>query len=200
MESPTSSNSTAFPWVTCTISLAASAALWFPVLSSAFIYDRSLIITGEVWRCWTGHIVHFSANHFWWDMVIFVPVGCWLERIRPKRIRWFYVICPLAISTALLVVEPALERYAGISGVATGALVLLAGLQLRRRPAEPAWFWLTVLGLVAAKIGFELMGNDSLLVDLPGSVRVAPLAHIGGLLCGLIFQHPRVTPPLRPKP
>ena len=178
----------AFPWITCTIFLTAGLALGLPVLDQALIYDRSLILTGEIWRCWTGHIVHFGANHFWWDMVTFVPVGCWLERLWSRRTRWFYLICPLAISVALLVFEPVLERYAGVSGVATGALVLLAGLQLRRNSSEPTWFWLAVLGLVAAKIVFELIGGAPFLIEMPLSVRVVPLAHIGGLICGLAFQ------------
>ena len=121
-------------------------------------------------------------------MVIFVPVGCWLERLWSRRTRWFYLICPLAISVALLVFEPVLERYAGVSGVATGALVLLAGLQLRRNSSEPTWFWLAVLGLVAAKIVFELIGGAPFLIEMPLSVRVVPLAHFGGLICGLAFQ------------
>ena len=183
-----SAGAPAFPWFTCAIVLMSGLALWLSSVSEWFIYDRSLILTGQVWRCWTGHSVHFGANHFLWDMTVFLPAGCWLERLWPRRTRWFYLVCPLLISAAILALEPALDLYAGISGVATGALVLLAGLQLRRRPSEPAWIWMAVLGLVAAKIAFELVGRTPFLIELPLSVRVVPLAHISGLACGLVFQ------------
>lgn len=177
----------AIPWATVVIFVAASLALWLPRLSEGLIYERSLILSGQIWRVWTGHTVHFGLNHFFWDMTVFLPTGIWLERLWPRQTRRFYFLCPLVISIALVVMDPSLDRYAGISGVAAGALALLAGLQLRRKSSEPAWFWLAILGLLAAKIGAELIGGTSFLIGMPESVRVVPLAHIGGLVCGLGF-------------
>lgn len=193
-EHPISPAAPALPWATCTILLLAGLTLWWPALDRALIYDRSLILTGQIWRCWSGHAVHFGANHFFWDMVIFVPAGIWLERLWPRRARWFYAGSPIAISAALLVMDPELERYAGISGVAAGVLVLLAGLQLRRKSSEPTWFWFAVLALVAAKVGYEIIGQAPLMIDLPSSVRVVPLAHIGGIVCGILFQLKSANP------
>jgi len=166
---------------------AALLALLSPAVSNWLIYDRLLLFRGQVWRAWTGHIVHFGSSHLLWDVVVFLPAGCWLEYRWPSMARWFYLVCPLGISGALLLLEPTLQRYAGLSGLATGTLVLLAALQLQRTKEEPAWFWICVLALVGAKIGTELFTGAPLMVTDFVGIRSVPLAHIGGAGCGLIF-------------
>ena len=88
----------------------------------------------------------------------------------------------------LLGAEPALERYAGLSGVATGVLVLLALVQWRRDRTAPGWFWPSVLALVAVKIALEARGPAPLFARFDPDVRVVPLAHLGGVACaGLAY-------------
>jgi rhomboid family GlyGly-CTERM serine protease len=175
------------PTATLVIGLAAVMVFLFPATSAPLIYERSLILHGEIWRVWTGHLVHFSKSHLFWDLAVYVVAGCWLERLRPRAARWFYVVCPPLIAAALLVCDPSLERYAGLSGVATGLLVFLACLQLGESRTEPRWFWLAVLALVALKIGLEAVTHTHLLVGNLAGVRVVPLAHVSGAVCGFAF-------------
>jgi membrane associated rhomboid family serine protease len=121
-----------------------------------------------------------------WDHAVFLPAGAWLERTTPGLTRWFYALTPLTISALLLLGEPALSYYAGLSGLATGVLVLLALVQLRRDSAGPPWFWPGVLLLVAAKVVMELRAQAPLVVRFDSGVRTVPLAHIGGIACALI--------------
>ena len=176
-----------FPWATLVIASLAGLALAFHSVSAWFIYDRALIFRGELWRAWSGHVTHFGASHFIWNLAVFVPAGCWLERLWPTLTRWFYAVCPLIISAALLVLDPSLDRYAGLSGMATGMLVLLAALQLGRRREEPVWFWLSVLALVTAKIGIELFTGAPIFVSGFVDVRTVPLAHIFGVVVAVLF-------------
>ncbi len=176
-----------WPWGTGFLVVLAVAAFLSKAVDDGFIYDRSLISRGEFWRGWTGHVVHFGSSHILWNLAVFLPVGIWLERLRPGLTRWFYFVCPLVISIALWWLDPSLDRYAGLSGLATGMLVFLAGLQLERRPQEPAWFWWSVLILVGAKIGIELFSGKPLLVSGFADIRTVPLAHIFGAACGLVF-------------
>jgi len=180
-------NRPAFPWITLVIALAALAALLSAQVSAWLIYDRTLIFKGEVWRLWTGHVVHFGLSHFTWNLAVFLPAGVWLERLWPAVTRWFYALSPLIISAALLTLDPTLTRYAGLSGVATGMLVLLACLQLGRRQVEPAWFWVSVLTLVGIKIGVELFTGAPVFVSGFGDIRTVPLAHIFGIIAALVF-------------
>jgi len=176
----------AIPWATIEITLAALVIYWSHSLD-AFIYDRAQILHGQLWRVWTGHAVHFGGSHLFWNLAVFVPAGCWLERIRPGVARLFYAVSPVLITGVLLVFDPTLLRYAGLSGVATGLLVLLACGQLQRGRGEPRWFWLAVLGLVAGKIGMELFTGKPLLVTDFAGIRDVPLAHLGGAGAALLL-------------
>jgi rhomboid family GlyGly-CTERM serine protease len=150
----------------------------------AFEYDRTDIGGGEFWRLWTGHVTHFGWSHLAWNLAVFVPAGIWLERKRPIAARWFLAIAPVAISGALWMTDAALERYAGLSGVATGLLVFLALLE-RGEPKGGARFWNLALILVAAKIALELATQNSLFVHFGHpEIRSVPAAHVAGAAIG----------------
>jgi rhomboid family GlyGly-CTERM serine protease len=174
------------PWATALLSLAAIAAHCWPALTEQLIYDRSLLLRGQLWRGWSGHVVHNGASHVLWNLAVFLPAGGWLEMLHPRIARWFYALCPLAISALLFVGDPSLLRYAGLSGLATGVLALLAGLQLRHNRREPAWFWLGVLALIAVKMALEFGRTDPLFVQGAPGIRNVPLAHLGGVLCAAL--------------
>jgi rhomboid family GlyGly-CTERM serine protease len=175
----------AFPWVTGQITLAA-IVIFYSQTADAFIYDRVQILHGQLWRIWTGHVVHFGFSHMFWNLAVFLPAGCWLESIRPNVARCFYALGPLLITSVLLAFDPTLLRYAGLSGVATGLLVLLACSQLQLGRSEPRWFWIGVLALVGLKIGLELFTGKPLLVSDFKNIRDVPLAHLGGAGCAVL--------------
>ncbi len=168
------------------IAAAAGAAFVWPRLAGVLIYQRADILAGQAWRIWTGHLVHYTASHLIWDLAVFLAAGLWLERIAPRLTRWFYLLAPPAISAALLWGEPALERYAGLSGLAAGLLVLLALVQLQPGTNEPRWFWISVLALVALKVVVETSTGNPLLARFDTDVKVVPLAHLAGIACALV--------------
>jgi len=174
-----------WPWVTVVIAVAALLTFAYPKMSDVFIYERSSIFSGQVWRTWTGHIVHFGPNHLAWDLAVFLPAGCWLESLRPRCARWLYLLAPVIISAVLLLFDPTLERYAGLSGLAMGTLVLLALVQITNKNESP-WLWSGVLLLAAGKIVLELRQGAPLFVSDFANIRNVPLAHIGGVGCGLL--------------
>jgi rhomboid family GlyGly-CTERM serine protease len=161
-------------------------AFAWPALARLLIYQRADLLAGQVWRLWTGHLVHYNPGHLFWDLAVFLPAGVWLERIVPRLARGFYLLAPPAISLALFLGEPALSRYAGLSGIATGLLVLLALVQWRRDARAPVWFWPAVLLLVAVKILMEALSSEPLLARFEPGVRVVTLAHVGGVVCAVI--------------
>lgn len=172
-------------WITLALAAVAVAAHASPALEEALVYVRSRLPEGEVWRLWTGHLTHVNGSHLLWNLAVFLPAGIWLEGLRPSAARWFYAGSALFISASLYFGESGLETYWGLSGVATGQLVLLSLLQLQRKEEQP-WFWYAVLGLVGAKIVAELTLTKSVLVDFDRGVRNVPLAHIAGAVSGLL--------------
>ena len=113
-----------------------------------------------------------------------LPTGVWLEQRDPAAVRWTLILSPVAISLALLVFDPSLAVYAGVSGVAAGVLVALVVNGLRTQPAARRW-WLAVLVFFALKIAIETRGGHPLNPGLANQgVRSVPLAHIVGAAVG----------------
>jgi rhomboid family GlyGly-CTERM serine protease len=185
MASPSLPAHKSWPWGTVLITVAALITSAYAQLGDTLIFQRPLIFSGQIWRTWTGHIVHFGPTHLAWDLAVFLPAGAWLENLRPRCARWLYLLCPIVISLLLLAFDPTLERYAGLSGLAIGTLVLLAVVQLTNKNESP-WLWLGVLILVVAKLGIEIRQGAPLLVSDFANIRNVPLAHFGGVGCGLL--------------
>lgn len=160
---------------------AALVALW-PAGRGLLVLDRVAFADGQPWRLWTGHWVHFSASHLCWNLAALVIAGAWLERGRPGRLWRHALFAAPFIGLAVLAFEPGLGVYGGLSGLATGVVVLLA-LQQLGTPGAPRLLWTAVLALVAAKSTHDLVAADALFAryDLPG-VRTSSTAHAAGAL------------------
>lgn len=173
---------TRVPWATSLAAATALALHFAPTAAPALVYDRAAVFAGEVWRLWTGHGVHWGTAHLGWNLAVFVPAGVWAERLAPSRTRLFLALAPGAVSLGLLVFAPTLARYAGLSGLASGILALLAFTQLSARTAE-RWFWWSVLALLALKIGAELFATHPFFARFSDpAIRPVPLAHAAGVL------------------
>jgi rhomboid family GlyGly-CTERM serine protease len=167
-------------WATLSMAAAAVAVQAWPAAQDALVYDRTAVQAGEVWRLWTAHVVHFGASHLWWNLVIFVAAGLWLERVAPWRLRVLLALGPLVIGATLLAGDAALARYAGLSGLGAGVVALLALTQLRRMHGE-AMFWRAVLAALVLKIGLEIVADRPLFARFDDeTIHSVPLAHLAG--------------------
>ena len=176
------------PLVTLLLVGGALAAALGPGGSALLIYDRQAILSGEIWRLFTGHWVHFSMSHLVYDSLALGLAG-WM--IEARRVRCFGVLCLLApwiIGLALLVACPNLRYYGGLSGLATCTLVYLALDGLGDRSVWCGVCMLLLAG-VAAKIFFEARTGTMLFATIKsGTVEVATASHVAGALTALIFH------------
>lgn len=158
-----------------------------PELYSFFIYDRVAILKGEVWRLWSSHLVHFNTIHLLYNILVFGVSG-WI--IESKGYSYFGLLCILMaffIGIFLMLMEPAMSYYGGLSGLACGSIYYLALFGLRESK-----FWrrvsLLILLIVPIKIFFEIYRNESV---LPYSDKLnfmtVPLGHILGILIALFL-------------
>ena len=187
-------------WATLLFAAAALAIFALPQLSDTLLYRRAEIASGQLWRLWTGHLVHFGWQHLAGDLAVFLGAGLWLEALAPRTTRWLLLLAPAAISALLFVADPALTFYGGLSGVAVGVLVLLAFVQLHHDRTSPRWFWPAVLALVALKVGAEAVSDSPLVATFGRDIKVSTLAHLGGIACALLAwpfarSTPRTFPP-----
>ena len=159
-----------------------------PGLASQMVYDRTAILSGEVWRLLTGNWVHFSASHLLYDLLALGIAGWIIER---RGYPYFGLLCVLAalgISSALLAASPEVQFYGGLSGVATGAIIYLALHGLRE---APPWRWICVaaLVLITGKVLLESL-TGRFIIGASGSISFVPLplSHVvGGLTASFIF-------------
>ena len=158
-----------------------------PATHGALLYDRSAILRGEWWRLWTGHWVHFSASHLFWNLLVALAAGTWLESLQPGRLWRYLLVAAPMVSGMLLGWEPAMQTYGGLSGLATGGVVLLALEQISGRDAGRHWWW-GLLVLIAAKIAFEIGAPAALFSRFAdATLRPSAWAHAAGAATSVAF-------------
>jgi len=137
------------------IALAATAgALWLAGLTQALRYDRAAIAAGEVWRVFTGHLVHLGLGHLLLNAAGLALVALLVGReLRVRSWLAALLVCALATSAGLWWLAPEVAWYVGLSGVLHGLLV--TGLARAIRNGHARALHATLLGLVVLKLGWE---------------------------------------------
>jgi rhomboid family GlyGly-CTERM serine protease len=153
-------------------------------------FDRQAILDGQFWRLITGNLVHWSREHFWLDVGVFLIVGLMYERQLSWRYPWVLLGSALAVGCGVMLLAPELATYRGLSGVDSGqfAAVLCIEVMLARTERR-RWLWLAPAALIfTVKIlhectsGQMFFGTESL-----GDIGVpTPVAHAAGALAALV--------------
>jgi len=190
------------PWVTASVVAAALATWGAPAaVQKLLLYDRGAVLQGEAWRLWSGHLVHFSASHLGWNLVVVGLAGAWIECSGFPAGGWFAALAPPAVSLALLAADPSLRYCGGLSGLATAAVVFACVSELRRASGPRALWW-AALAAVGVKIAVEARSGRSLFAHYASeSVRTVPLSHLAGGCVGCAValiagaRGPAVKPP-----
>jgi len=145
---------------------------------------RQAILAGELWRLWTGHLVHFSSSQLYLDTAILLLLGTVAERELGSRFAGVLVLLGMPIlAFLLLLLAPNLLEYRGASGV----VMLLAGATgtvLWQRLPPVRGLLLFLVAALASKAIVDATGMDTTLTSLPSGVRVAWQAHVCGAVLG----------------
>jgi rhomboid family GlyGly-CTERM serine protease len=172
-----------------TLVLAGSGLLvaLLPGWSSWLIYDRGAILSGEIWRMFTCHWVHFSISHLVYDLLALSIAGWIIESRRLPHFGWLCLLTPWFVSAAVLWLEPQTKYFGGLSALATAAVVYLALFGLH--DAGP-WRWICLVALlgIAGKIIFEAFTGRMLFAttgNVPVTVSVS--SHVTGAVIALMF-------------
>ncbi|AOS46152.1 Rhomboid family protein [Lacunisphaera limnophila] len=158
-----------------------------PAWRAGLLYDRPALAAGELWRLWTGHLVHFGWPHFLVDAGLLLIVGWFAESRHPAFTRLGLWLMPAFVSGCLYAFEPAMLRYGGLSALNLGLLVYVAAQGWRRDWTD--WFWPAVLLAYVAELFFEHYrggtGGGTIRFDDPG-IRVATGAHLASAAYALL--------------
>jgi len=172
-----------WPWLTTVIIGSALFVAALPMGNAWFIFDRSAILQGEVWRMFTGHWVHFSMSHLLYDAIALGIAGFILEQKSRWRFGIFCAVAPWIISAALLVLEPELKFYAGLSGLATGAVMLVCLEGIR----DASWKWIAIGGMIAVTAKTVFVTGSGVNFGAPG-IEISQASHVVGALVAIGLQ------------
>lgn len=187
---------TTFPWAFLAVAVASTISILMPAWREALLYNRHDIETGQAWRLWSGNFVHFGWLHYVADTGLWLIIGWFVERAYPALTRLSIPFMALAVTGAVYFFDPEMIRYAGLSGMNVGYLVLLALLGWQKSWKD--WFWPAILGIHVLELILEsTWGHGAIEFDTPG-IRVATIAHVGGIAFGLalwLWINVRKRPP-----
>lgn len=152
-------------------------------------YDRTSLMSGEIWRLLTCHVTHWSASHQFWSVGAFAVLGLLGELRDRKAFVWCCIAAALACSISLLFC-PDVDTYRGMSGVDSALFTWLVVLNLRtpgrqRLSASTAALAMLMIGFIA-KITWELLNHHGLFVRGDGtSFASLPGIHAVGGAAGI---------------
>ncbi|KPA16204.1 rhombosortase [Candidatus Magnetomorum sp. HK-1] len=146
---------------------------------NALVLDKQLFLQGEYWRFLTGHFVHITFSHFFWDLLAFIILGSIIELNSKIDLFLSLILGCVFISIWFCALESKWPSYCGLSGTLNGLLVV-AVVPLWKKTKDN--MLILVLFATLAKIVFETITNKTVFVSSP----VNPIhgAHIVGFIAG----------------
>lgn len=166
-----------------TLSLVGIALLvyWMPHLGVLLVYDRQAILAGEWWRLGTAPLVHFSASHLGWNILVLGAAGWAVETFGYRNLWLVCVLAAIIPGIVYILGAPELAVYGGLSGLATGAVAYLCLVNLFSEGHNRS-LWMVILILMVLKIVAEAAMGDPVFARVDGvAFRALPLVHVAGL-------------------
>ena len=178
-----------FPFLTVLLVLTAGMLYLDPDSNRLFIYDRGKIFDGELWRLFTGHLVHLSREHFTYNVLLFSLSGGWVEYRASTQYYWLLSVTAFASSLYFLFFLPDMAYFAGLSGLISANVVFLLLLEIQRNRNNTRPFWIVALVLLVAKIVYEIVAGKALFIPQNAmAFEVVPSAHIiGAVVAAALF-------------
>ena len=179
------------PWWTITIG-AVVLLLHFtlPSLGQKMQMDRTSVCEGALWQLISGHFVHWNAEHLFADLAVFAGIGYFIEKQSSLRFITLFLLSALSISLAVLISQPEIQIYRGLSGIdmALAAYWTLDNLRqsLPKRQVSEIFIWSVALAGILSKPVIEIIiGHPIFVQDLGSNVvgcrSPTSLAQLSGL-------------------
>ena len=171
------------------LAVGAVAARWAPVAALAWQPDMVLI---EPWRAWSAAFEHLSLRHLSANLIGCAVVAAFGAAARvPAGSCWAWMLA-WPLGHVALVLQPALTRYAGASGVLHAGVAIAAWHLLRHDTGRRRLVGAAVMAGLAVKLLLEKPWSAPTQQIGGWDFPVAPVAHaagaITGLLCAMLFD------------
>ena len=153
--------------------------------TETLVYQRQSISQGEIWRLFSGHILHTNGYHLILNLSALFMLWALHGRFYSiKNYTLLFLLCSLITSVGIYYFDPTLIQYVGLSGVLHGVFVFGALMDIN---AKDKTGYLLFLG-VWLKIAHEQFYGASTDVSNLIEANIAVNAHLWGALGGLLFS------------
>jgi rhomboid family GlyGly-CTERM serine protease len=154
------------------------------VAAAAALVDGSLLELqrgGSAWRIVTCHFTHFSYEQLAWDALTFFTLGWACERRNRSSFHATLLASVVIIPLAVLLFDPRIATYRGLSGIDSALFALLV-----ISAARTSRIGVALAIAFACKVVFELTTGATVFVTNMGEgVEPVPIAHVAGALIGV---------------
>jgi rhomboid family GlyGly-CTERM serine protease len=157
-----------------------------PGLQGLLEYNRQAITSGQWHRLITGNLVHWSWTQLAGDVAVFAAMA-WVVWRRGGPVPAMSAALALAVALAILLTEPHVNTYRGLSGISYGLLswALVGYARSGSRAAVPAAMVLAVI--VLKTIAESVVGGQVIPGWLPTGVRMVVASHAAGVAVGIAW-------------
>ncbi|MCP4413240.1 MAG: rhombosortase [Gammaproteobacteria bacterium] len=152
--------------------------------SNMLTYHRSAIADGQIWRLFTGHLIHSNLWHLLLNLASLIMIG-WLfsQHLSYKIWMILFTLSALMISFAYYFTAPQFEYYVGLSAILYAVIIIGALQDIKHQPTIAGLILLVVTGRV---IWQQLYGTADELEQLIDQ-RVAIESHLFGIITGYVL-------------
>ncbi|MFB0979309.1 MAG: rhombosortase [Alteromonadaceae bacterium] len=152
-------------------------------LSEFLVYQRSLVIEGEIWRAFSGHFFHTNGFHFLLNAAAVVMLWALHGHFYTiKSYLFVFIVSAVVCSIGIHWFSPDIDQYVGLSGVLHGIFIWGAVEDIK---AKERTGYLLLLGVILKIAHEQYYGASEDVADLIGA-HVAINAHLWGAIGGVI--------------
>ena len=178
-------NRAALGWVAVATALGAGALLVHGAPAAALDWQRARAWS-QPWRWWSAAWVHLSDLHLAANLagLLLVALLGIAADVTPRSVLAWLLAWPA--TQLALVVEPALARYGGLSGVLHAAVAIVGVQLVAEGPRLRRGLGALLLAGLTAKVLVEAPWRAALQHPPGWDIAVAPLAHASGAAAGVL--------------
>jgi len=167
-------------------------------LYALFRYDREAVLRGELWRLVTNGLCHSGWNHLWLNLgTLLVILGLFPRSLNHTTQVGLYLVTFAAVGLGVLLFNPEISGYVGISGALQGLLVVGAVLDFRD---GERFIPIAVTVYLVVKLALEQTYGSLPLGASLSRGNVAVDAHLYGAMGGCLWAAISLAEQSRPSP
>ena len=150
----------------------------------------SIIHHQQYWRLLSGHIIHSSWDHLFWDLVTFALANAYLEHHGRVKMLSGLLVGILGLNLFLLSPLASIQEYSGLSGILYTQITLAALIWATKNKTILAFMPLVI---ILIKTLFEVLSGSSAFMQ-NGWLVYWPAHIVGATFAFVVFALWKVNP------